>query len=85
MEVIWGTEAKANLAAIARSDPQTARRIAQRVEEFAQAGGGDVRKLHGTPEQWRLRVGDWRAVFVFTDSPRRMEVLQVANRRDAYR
>ena len=85
MEVRWGPEAKTNLTAIGRSDPQTARRIAERVEAFARSGDGDVRKLEGSADEWRIRVGDWRAVFAFTDSPRRMEIIRVANRRDAYR
>jgi len=85
VEVRWGAEAKSNLAAIARNDPQTARRIARRIETFALSGEGDVKKLEGSADEWRIRVGDWRAVFVFTENPRRMNVLRVANRRDAYR
>jgi mRNA-degrading endonuclease RelE of RelBE toxin-antitoxin system len=54
------------------------------VAEFAQHGQGDVKKLSGAGEHWRLRVGEWRVIFVF-DPPGSITVLAVSNRRDAYR
>ena len=45
---------------------------------------GDVQKLTGTTNEWRLRVGDWRVIFAF-DPPGSITVLAVALRRDAYR
>jgi mRNA-degrading endonuclease RelE of RelBE toxin-antitoxin system len=53
------------------------------VAAFAQSGQGDVKKLAGTGEHWRLRVGEWRVIFVF-DPPGSITVLAVSNRRDAY-
>ncbi|MFN0147697.1 MAG: type II toxin-antitoxin system RelE family toxin [Dehalococcoidia bacterium] len=85
MEVIWSRQAQANLAAIARIDRPAAERIIRRVEAFAGTRRGDVRKLHGSADEWRLRSGEWRAVFAFQTDPLRIEVLRVANRRDAYR
>ena len=46
---------------------------------------GDVRKLQGQEERWRLRVGDWRAIFSREASERTVTIRRILNRRDAYR
>ena len=53
-----------------------------RLERFAQTGAGNVRRLIGRPGA-RLRVGDWRAIFVETTST--VEVRAVGHRREIYR
>jgi mRNA interferase RelE/StbE len=45
---------------------------------------GDVLKLHGTGELWRLRVGEWRVRFHRDDSSRSISVLAVRPRGSAY-
>jgi mRNA-degrading endonuclease RelE of RelBE toxin-antitoxin system len=54
------------------------------VTAYANTSQGDVRKLHGAGNRWRLRVGDWRIIFVFAP-PGSITVLTVTLRRDAYR
>jgi mRNA-degrading endonuclease RelE of RelBE toxin-antitoxin system len=83
-QVIWRRQASDVVDRLARRDPALARRILQRAAEFAQHGQGDVKKLSGAGEHWRLRVGEWRVIFVF-DPPGSITVLAVSNRRDAYR
>jgi mRNA-degrading endonuclease RelE of RelBE toxin-antitoxin system len=51
------------------------------VEAFGRAGSGDVKKLEAADE-WRLRSGDWRILFVRT--PGVITITRVDNRRDAY-
>jgi len=46
---------------------------------------GDVKRLRGTADEWRLRVGDWRIRFVFHPRTRTVEVLRVLPRGRAYR
>ncbi len=46
---------------------------------------GDVKRLVGNPGAWRLRVGDWRAIFHRDDEQRTIVVLAVRPRGDAYR
>ena len=82
--VIWDPRAADALDDLARHDQSMARRIRQRVADFAQSGQGDVRKLEGRADTWRLRVGNWRVIFTF-DPPGSITVLAVSNRRDAYR
>ncbi len=84
LEVQWEQRATDAIEALVRRNPQLAQRIRQRVAAFAASGHGDVMKLAGSTNEWRLRVGDWRVIFVFA-SPGSITVLAVAPRRDAYR
>ena len=43
-----------------------------------------VQKLHGH-ETYRLRVGDYRILYLINDATRRVDIISVAHRRDAYR
>ena len=41
-------------------------------------------KLSGR-EGYRIRVGEWRAIYRVDDQQRRVDVVRVAHRRDVYR
>jgi mRNA interferase RelE/StbE len=43
-----------------------------------------VRKLRGTTDLWRIRVGDYRVVYRIDDSQRLVDVTHIRHRRDAY-
>lgn len=45
---------------------------------------GQLRKLTGAPE-WRLRVGDWRALVLLDEQHRAIQVTRVLPRGRAYR
>jgi mRNA interferase RelE/StbE len=63
--------------------PQKAReQIATKIVRYAETGAGDVKALVGQ-RGLRLRVGDYRVVFVETRAE--IVVYAVGNRRDAYR
>ena len=81
----WGRRALADLGALGSRDRQLARRIRAAIERYAEDDLGDVRKLSGSADAYRLRVGDWRVVFRLEDSGRAMAISRVLNRRDAYR
>jgi hypothetical protein len=51
------------------------------LNRFAETGAGDVKKLTGRPGA-RLRVGDYRVVFIAT--PDTVDVRAVGHRRDIY-
>jgi mRNA interferase RelE/StbE len=59
-EIAWSRPA---LTDMRRLDRQVAARITATLERYAETGQGDVRQLEGAP-RWRLRVGDWRVIFV---------------------
>ncbi|MGI8856207.1 MAG: type II toxin-antitoxin system RelE family toxin [Thermomicrobiales bacterium] len=46
---------------------------------------GDIRKLQGSANEWRLRVGDWRIRFAPDDSRHEIIILRVLPRGRAYR
>jgi mRNA interferase RelE/StbE len=44
-----------------------------------------TRKLAGFDDEWRLRVGDSRVLYIINDSARQIVIARVAHRREAYR
>jgi mRNA interferase RelE/StbE len=42
------------------------------------------KKLRGYKDQWRIRVGDWRIVYIVDDNARRVSVSRVAHRKEVY-
>ena len=47
--------------------------------------GSDLRKLAGRDDEWRLRIGRWRAILQLDTATGMITVLRVLARRDAYR
>jgi mRNA interferase RelE/StbE len=44
----------------------------------------DAKKLKGYKDQWRLRVGDWRVVYIIDDAAKRVSITRVRHRREVY-
>jgi mRNA interferase RelE/StbE len=42
------------------------------------------KKLKGYRDQWRIRIGDWRAVYLIDDTAKLVIVTRVAHRREVY-
>ena len=42
------------------------------------------KKLKGYKDQWRIRVGDWRVVYIVGDAAKAVSVTCVAHRREVY-
>jgi mRNA interferase RelE/StbE len=74
--------AVANLSALTRNDVRQIPRIVAAVEALERDFSGDVRKLAGVGNRWRLRVGNWRVRFQLDGD--QIYILSVLNRRDAY-
>ena len=79
--VIWSPTARAELRAI---DRETAWQIPQAVDRYLEMGAGDVIKLQPPRTEFRLRSGDYRALFRRIDE-RTIEVLRVRHRSEAYK
>jgi mRNA interferase RelE/StbE len=43
------------------------------------------KKLKGYRDQWRVRVGDWRVVYIIDDAAKLISVTRIAHRREAYK
>jgi mRNA interferase RelE/StbE len=42
------------------------------------------KKLRGYKDQWRIRVGDWRVVYLIDDEAKLVTIMRVAHRREVY-
>lgn len=65
---------------------QMADRIVMAIERLAQDPRGvGTKKLKGNGGRWRLRVGDYRVVYLIDDKGRMIIVSIIQHRRDVYR
>lgn len=46
---------------------------------------GDIKKLKGSSDRLRLRVGDWRVIFAVEIENKALRILRVRRRDEAYR
>ena len=42
------------------------------------------KKLKGYKDLWRVRIGDWRVVYIINDAARLVSVTRIAHRREVY-
>jgi mRNA interferase RelE/StbE len=42
------------------------------------------KKLKGYKDQWRIRVGDWRVLYIVDGSAKLVSITRVAHRREVY-
>lgn len=79
-KVVFSERARADIRRLSR---ETAMSIFEVLHRFAETGHGDIKKLKGDTEDFRLRVGDYRVRF--TEEPGTLHIQKVLHRRDAYR
>lgn len=60
-------------------------RVVQKIDALAdvQRPSG-CKKLKGHKDQWRIRVGDWRVVYIIHDAAKLIGVTRIAHRREVY-
>ena len=66
-------------------DGRVRERVIVALERFAESREGDVIKLHGRGNEWRLRVGDRRVILDIDNEVGIVYVIRVLHRREAYR
>jgi mRNA interferase RelE/StbE len=67
-------------------NPRIGRRILTAIAGLAgDARPHGCRKLTGSPDSYRLRVGDYRILYVIDDADAAVTVFAVGHRRDIYR
>ena len=42
------------------------------------------RKLKGYKDHWRVRVGDWRVLYIIDDAAKLITITRIAHRREVY-
>ncbi|KPL11054.1 hypothetical protein AMJ85_04740 [candidate division BRC1 bacterium SM23_51] len=64
----------------------TLTRVFDRIERLAiDPRPSGIRKLRGSENLWRLRVGDYRVIYAVDDKNRLVDIIAIRHRRDAYR
>lgn len=81
-DIVWSRPAERDLR---RLDQSTARRIVDAIDQLASTGHGDVVRLQGREQQWRLRVGDWRVIVAYDASDAAIRIVRVLPRGRAHR
>lgn len=79
MEVTWTSKARKGLKKIPARDRA---KLVMRVENYAETGEGDVKPMAGSPGEYRIRSGNYRAIFEIRDN---MIIVRAGHRRDIYR
>ena len=60
-------------------------RVVRKLDALRAAPRPDgYKKLKGYEDQWRIRVGDWRVVYVIDDAAKLVGVTRIAHRREVY-
>jgi len=73
--------AKQAVKAIKKMDTATKQRIRQGINGIPT---GDIKKLHGHTELFRLRIGDWRILYTYIDEDTVL-VARISPRGDVYK
>ena len=63
--------------------------VFNRIDKKILALAGDPRptgckKLKGYKDLWRIRIGDWRVVYIIDDEAKVVSVTRIAHRREVY-
>ena len=69
-----------------RLDAATERRVVRAIQELArQPRPTGCRKLVGSENAFRIRIGDYRVIYTVDDAVREIVIESVRHRREAYR
>jgi mRNA interferase RelE/StbE len=71
--------------ALARLDRAVQRRIGRRIDALASDPRAGAVKLRGADDVWRVRVGDYRILYLIEDERLVVVIVRIAHRREAYR
>lgn len=60
-------------------------RVVRKMESLSQdPRPAGCKKLKGYKDQWRIRVGDWRLLYIIDDAVKLVSVTRIAHRREVY-
>jgi len=60
-------------------------RVVRKLEALGRAPRpAGCKKLKGYKDQWRVRAGDWRVVYIIDDAAKLVSVTRIAHRREVY-
>lgn len=82
MKIVITKPAQKDLAKLSNEIRQ---RVYTELKEFAERKVVDLKKLSGKPDQYRIRVGDYRVLINISKETVTVYALRVLHRREAYR
>ena len=60
-------------------------RVLQKMDSLRNAPRpAGCKKLKGYQDQWRVRVGSWRVVYIIDDAAKLISITRIAHRREVY-
>ncbi len=65
--------------------PEIRPRVTQALVSLKEPHPTGAKKLQGSEDRWRVRVGDYRIIYRIADSDSQVIVSRIAHRREAYR
>jgi mRNA interferase RelE/StbE len=82
-EVLLESHAEKDLKSLS---PELFDRVIREIQSLAQSPRPPgCRKLRGSRQDWRIRVGEYRVLYEIVDGLQVVRVLRVRHRREAYR
>jgi mRNA interferase RelE/StbE len=85
--VKYSVQTKSSLKKDVRKIPdEFLKKIYREIETLAENPYGEgVRKIKGSEELYRIRVGDYRVIYEIDDKEKKLLIVYIRNRKDAYR
>jgi mRNA interferase RelE/StbE len=82
-QVIFARSARQELEELPR---RVAERILARIETLAEnPRPHGCRKLQGSSQLWRIRVGEYRVIYAIDDNKQTVDIIVIRHRSEAYR
>lgn len=80
--IVLSRSAERDLERLPRGVQDRAIRAIDALSKSARPPG--VKKLRGTADLWRIRVGDYRVIYRINGKQRLIDVIHIRHRKDAY-
>jgi mRNA interferase RelE/StbE len=81
-EITFAASAKRELRDLT---PDIIARILPKIRDLAdQPRPPGCKKLHGSRDRWRIRIGNYRVIYAINDAAKVIDVTRIAHRREVY-
>ncbi len=81
-EIVVSKSAAKELSRLAKSVNNRIIRAILKLQQEPRPQG--ARKLRGSAATWRIRIGDYRVVYVIDDALRQIDIRKIGHRKDVY-
>ena len=84
-ELVYSREA---IRSLRKMTDNTAKRICAKLEKLAEdpyAPNNNIKALKGSEANYRLRIGDWRALYMLNKNTKQIIIVEIATRGEVYK